>query len=145
MADSRICQLEEQVAELQNCVAQLKANPVLPADWRCEEVLVVVGYATVAQDGTVAILEGAGASITRTAVGTYLVTAPTGAEVAIPTVVEGPGTRDSIEIHMGTSFTGGTVHISEGDNGTAANILRDRPWSITWYGKQTRVVCDNVG
>lgn len=143
-----IKQFCQDIAELQECVAELKAAepPVgVPSDWRCEECLAVVGYATVAQDGTVVELEGDGASITRTSTGFYNLVAPAGAVVAIPTVVEAPGTRDSIEIHMGTSFTGGTLHISEGDNGGTANIPRDRPWSITWYGKKTMVVCDTVG
>ena len=131
------------VKELEQCVAELKAQSVLPSDWRCEEVPVVLAYATVNQAGEVVARCG-DFEIERIGVGTYAVTAPPGAEVAIPTVVEGPTTRDSIEIHMGTSFTGGTVHISEGDNGTAANVLRDRPWSIVWYCKQLRVVCDQV-
>jgi hypothetical protein len=113
----------------------------VPDDWRCEEVPVVLAYATVNQAGEVVARCG-DFGITRIGIGTYEVVAPLGAEVAVPTVVEGPTTRDSIEIHMGTSFTGGTVHISEGDNGTAANIPRDRPWAITWYGKSKRVVCD---
>lgn len=108
--------------------------------WKCEEVAVVTGYATVSQAGEV-VAQCGDFSIVRESTGRYTVTPPPGSQVAIPTVVEGPDTRDSIEIHMGTSFTGGTVHISEGDNGAGPNTPVDRAWSIVWYGKQKRVVC----
>jgi hypothetical protein len=131
------------LSQLTACIKKLFARPVLPDDWRCEEAPVVLAYATVNQAGEV-IARCGDFTIERVGTGQYAVTAPPGAQVAIPTVVEGPTTRDSIEIHMGTSFTGGTVHITEGDNGAGANIFRDRPWAIVWYGKALRVVCDTA-
>lgn len=73
-------------------------------------------------------------NIVRLSTGRYDITPPSGAAFAHIEALEGDSTSDSISIHMGTSFTGGTAWIGEGDNGTSDNVPRDRPFSIIWYG-----------
>lgn len=104
------------------------------------EFCMPVGWVNVDADGTIAAQCG-DVTVTRTATGTYNVTPPPLAQTIKVDVVESIGTRDSIEIHP-TDFVGTTVHISEGDNGTAANILRDRPWTAVWYGPPVTLVTE---
>jgi len=109
-----------------------------------EECPSLIGYVNVNADGTIADICG-DITVTRTAVGVYTLTPPVGAETVSLDVIEVLGTRDSIEIHP-IDFLGTTVHISEGDNGTAANNLRDRSFSAKWYGKKefvTDVITDS--
>ena len=103
-----------------------------------EEVCVVVGWVNVEADGSINSSCGDGISVNRTAVGTYTLNGPIDSETVVLDVVEPLATRDSIAIHK-TLFTGGTIHISEGDNGTAANNLRDKRWTAVWYGRKTIV------
>lgn len=95
----------------------------------------VVGYVNVNADGTIDSVCGDGITAARTGTGIYALTPPAGAESIQLTVLE-TASRDSIEIHP-TDFVGTGVQIHEGDNGTAANNLRDRAFAATWYGKKT--------
>lgn len=104
------------------------------------EVPAVVAWANIGADGTVIDSFPAGITATRTAAGVYSVPPPAGARSVQLTVLE-DGQRDSIEIHP-TAHNGVTAEISEGDNGTAANFLRDRAFNVVWYGtvKQLKLV-----
>lgn len=104
-----------------------------------EERCVVKGWANINPDGTVAAQCG-GVTALRTTTGRYTLTPPTGAESVQLLTVEPYNTRDSIEIHP-EDFIGTTVHISEGDNGTAANIPRDRAFMAVWFGRE-QIVTD---
>ena len=93
----------------------------------------LLGWANINANGTIADSCG-DVTVVRNAVGQYSLTPPVGTLSQSFDVVEALNTRDSIEIHS-DSFVGGTVHISEGDNGPTPNTLRDRNWSVLFYGK----------
>jgi hypothetical protein len=109
--------------------------------WQCVEVPVLTGYANVSQDGTINASCG-DFEITKTGVGEYQVTPPPGSETASLLLVEPAGSSDDVSIHLASSFTGGPLWIAEQDNGGNAGVRRDRPWSIKWYGKGKRVICE---
>ena len=99
------------------------------------------GWILVNADGTTASAVGTTTTptATRTAVGRYTMSPPLGATLVQLAVVEPIATTDSIEIHP-TDFIGSSIHISEGDNGTGANVYRDRAFTAVWYGASTNVV-----
>ena len=101
-----------------------------------ETVCCVVGWANINQNGQV-VAECGGVTASRTATGTYALTPPAGAQTVQLTVLE-TNTLDSIEIHP-SDFVGSVVTIHEGDNGTAANVLRNRDFTAVWYGECDRV------
>lgn len=108
-----------------------KKSDLTPHTHISEQCCAVVGYINVNADGTTAS-ECGGASSSRTSAGVYILTPPPGAVSVQLTVLE-TADRDSIEIHP-TDFVGTGVQIHEGDNGTAANTLRDRQFTAVWYG-----------
>lgn len=107
------------------------------------------GFASIDADGTV--LSSAGVdSVVRTGAGIYTVTLsnamPSTLFGVLATVAE-TAARDSIEIHYDiTSPTTITFTIHEGDNGTAANPLRDRAFTFGIpCGDADGVPCDCPG
>ena len=92
----------------------------------------VVGWANVNANGSLDSSSG-NVGVTRTAVGLYTTTPPPGAQFAMMHVIEAQGTRDDIVIHA-TGFAATQIHISEQDNGGTAGVLRDRAWTIAWFG-----------
>jgi len=104
---------------------------------------ITVGWVNVNANGTIAASCGDGIAVTRTAVGTYTLTAPAGAQSVQLHVVEDAVNRDDIVIH-GTDFIGSTIHITEQDNGAGAGVLRDRPFTAQWAGTKTLVTAVEV-
>lgn len=90
-------------------------------------------FGNVEADGSIS-LQGGEWTVTRVGVGNYCVTYAQPLDQAIcplVSVFEEIGTRDSISIrYYDVTANGFCVHISEGDNGTAPNTLRDRKWSF---------------
>lgn len=124
------------IADLEECSDTLK-NRTYRIEKTYTTCCVAIAGATVNQAGD--IVDRCGDEdfdIVRSSTGVYEITPPSGAIFAHIEAIESPTSRDSIEAHMGTSFTGGTAWIGEGDNGTAPNNLRDRPFSIVWFGEK---------
>jgi len=133
----------QQIEVLEACIVELKSSqsPTVTLQKTFQTCCVGISGATVNVNGQVVNTCGNDDfAIVRTATGLYDFTAPPGAIFAHIQAIEGPITRDSISIHMGTSFTGGTGWIGEGDNGTTANIPIDKPFSIIWYGDKDILV-----
>lgn len=102
-----------------------------------------IGYAHVNGDGTIQESWGVtDPSINvRVSTGRYNngLIKPDGALTSNIKVVEAYGTRDSITERK-EDFLGDFMHLTEGDNGGAANTPRDRPYTITWYGLKDEIV-----
>lgn len=101
-----------------------------------QETCVTVGWANINADGT---LQDACGEVTVAvdATGRRTLTPPAGALTAQVSIVEAFATRDSIDSRL-EGFLGQTIHLTEGDNGTAANTPRDRAFTIVWFGIEKR-------
>lgn len=95
----------------------------------------IIAYAHVEAAGTVTTSCGT-ITVERFALGRYAVTAP-GADIIKVDVIEDFAARDSVTARLEGPL--GPIHISEGDNGAAANTLRDRGFVVTAYGPGTKL------
>ena len=115
----------------------------VPDDWRCEEVSTIVGYVTVAFDGTV-VQSCGDPVVTKTGTGSYNITAPAGAETSSAWAIVGEpqnNNNNDVRAHFSSSFTTGDFHIEQqSGNGQWQDV--DKPFTIQWYGKRKQVVCE---
>lgn len=124
------------LAQLQECYCKLKVavERITDSDSQAvyQECPSVIAYAHVDPDGNLVSQCGEISSV-RDSVGRYSIAAP-GADIIKVDVIEAFGTRDSITARLEGPL--GPIFISEGDNGTAENVLRDRGFVVTAYGKK---------
>lgn len=137
----KTCNCQDELQDLQDQINNIEVDfDVITVK---EECPVVLGYANINADGTVAQACGDGISVVTNDVGRKILTPPIGTISATVSIIEDYDTRDSITARL-EDFTGQNVHTTEGDNGANPNTPRDRAFTIFWYGKK-EFVTDIVG